>query len=57
MLFLLCDFFLQIAEPTEEPDKNESKKEEKKEETPIKARGLISDDSDDDDDVRILLSI
>lgn len=42
---------LQIAEPViSEPKKEEEKKEEaKKEEVPIKARGLIADDSDDDE--------
>ncbi|KAK2163247.1 hypothetical protein LSH36_83g04088 [Paralvinella palmiformis] len=44
----------KIAEPViSEPKKEEEKKEEaKKEEVPIKARGLIADDSDDDEDLR-----
>ena len=45
---------LQIAEPVvTEPKKEEEKKEEvKKEEVPIKARGLIADDSDDDEVIK-----
>lgn len=44
----------KIAEPVvTEPKKEEEKKEEvKKQEVPIKARGLIADDSDDDEDQR-----
>ena len=48
--FCRCDLLLQIEEPKAKTDETkEQKAEEEKKEVPIKARGLLMDEDDDDE--------